>query len=53
MVETHTPYLDMKEGSKDIFWPLEQILGSLVYNCLFVGLSYFLGDAGLFCCCIQ
>ena len=37
MVDTQTPYLDPKEGSMDIFWPLEQILGSLDYNCLFVG----------------
>ena len=52
MVETQTPYLDLKEGSMDIFGSLEWILGSLDYNCLFVGLPYFLGDAGLFCCCI-
>ena len=37
MVGTQTPYLDQKEGSMDILWPLERILGSLDYNCLLVG----------------
>ena len=37
MVETQTLYLN-QNGSMDILWPLEWILGNLENNCLFVSI---------------